>query len=657
MQANETKLKDILEGTKQYVIPLFQRTYNWDKKQWEILWKDLIELYGKTNPRPHFFGSIVSMQTTSVPEGVSKFLLIDGQQRLTTIFILLTLMRDKAKQEKIEELASEINDTFLVNKYNEDKNNYFKLMPTQVDRNDYKNLISEDHTGHENKLIEAYTFFEKKLRQVKPDLKMLKKIVINYFSIVSIVLDSNDDPYLVFEGLNAKGLPLTQADLIRNYFFMCINVDEQENIYKDYWLPMEERLSNKLTEYIRHFLMMDGSILNLNDVYYALKEKVSQENATAYIKNLEKYSVYYQRLINPKCEPEEKLKKYFDRLNNIEVTTAYPLLLNFYNDYKEEKITKDQFIEILKILENYLIRRFVCNVPTNQLNKIFPSIYPKIIEKYLGNTLEGIKFLLQERNYPKDEEFSVRFNEAKFYGAADRNVKTKLILETIEESFSHKEQPEFDSLTIEHVMPRTLTEWWQNHLGNDFEETHELFLDTIGNLTLTAYNSELSNAEFPYKKEIYTDSHLELNKYFSNISSWTRTKIEERTKDLTNKAISIWSYFGKESPVLFGSKQVTGTIPIEVSILGQQFKTKTWRDVLEQTLNTITDLEPDKFEIIASSFHKYIGKDKSNFREIRSLRNGYFFEVNLNAELIQKLCYQLIQAIGLTSEDWIVRVN
>lgn len=656
MQAKETKLQDIIEGTKQYVIPLFQRTYSWTTKEWEILWKDLIELCEAENPRTHFIGSIVNMPTVSVPEGVAKFLLIDGQQRLTTIFILLTLLRNKARELQKQDFAEEINNTLLVNPYKKD-NDFFKLMPTQVDRDIYKNFINGKSNEIENQLTRAYNFFEKKLKQVPLEHEKLKKIITSYFSVVSIVLDTDDNPYLVFESLNAKGRPLTQADLIRNYFFMRIHIDNQDEVYSSYWQPMQTALNDSLTEYIRHYLMRDGSIIKQNDVYYALKERVSQTNAIDYLEELQKYSVYYQRLIYPELEPEEELQKYFRRLNRIEVTTAYPLLLNFYGNYTARKISKADFITILRTLENYLIRRFVCNIPTNQLNKIFPSVFPLLLSKHQDNLAEGVKAILQNRGYPKDNEFYTRFKETKFYGAGDRQIKTKLILETIEEVFAHKEAVPFDNLTIEHVMPQTLSEWWQNHIGEAWEETHELFLHTIGNLTLTAYNTEMSNDDFITKKKIYNESHLELNKYFSSISSWTRTEIEKRAEALAKQALEIWSYFGQENSASSDLKEVTGTSPTGLKILGQQFQVQTWRDVLEQTLNTVADLEPDKFEIIAQNFPRYLGKDKNKFRAVRQLQNGFFIEVNLSAQSIQKFCSQAMETIELTSDDWSVTVS
>jgi uncharacterized protein with ParB-like and HNH nuclease domain len=656
MQAKETKLQDIIEGTKQYVIPLFQRTYSWTPKEWEVLWIDLVELCEAENPRTHFIGSIVNMPTVSVPEGVAKYLLIDGQQRLTTIFILLTLLRNKAREIQNARFADEINNTLLVNQY-KDGSDYFKLMPTQVDRETYKNFINGNPNETENQLTRAYSFFEKKLKQVELEPEKLKKIITSYFSVVSIVLDTDDNPYLVFESLNAKGRPLTQADLIRNYFFMRIHVDKQEEVYNAYWQPMQSALNDNLTEYIRHFLMRSGNIIKQGDVYYALKESVSTSNAIDYLKELKKFSVYYQRLVFPEFEPEEDLQKYFRRLNRIEVTTAYPLLLNFYSNYADNKINKTGFVTVLKTLENYLIRRFVCNVPTNQLNKIFPTIFPQIIAKHSDNFVEGFKTVLQSKGYPKDNEFFLRFKETKFYGGGDRQIKTKLILETLEESYNHKEEVPFDNLTIEHIMPQTLSDWWQSHLGAEWEETHELFLHTIGNLSLTAYNTELSNDNFLTKKLTYNESHLKLNKHFAPLLSWTKTEIEQRAELLAKQALVIWNYFGQDNSPPSDLKEVKVTSPVVLKILGQNFKVDSWRDVLEQTLKTISDLEPDKFEIIAYNFPRYLGKDKNKFRAIRELPNGYFFEVNLSAQSIEKLCRQAMETIELTSEDWMVTVE
>lgn len=654
MKANETKFQPVIEGTKQYVLPLFQRSYSWDKKEWDVLWNDLVELSEMNHPRDHFIGSIVSMPTTSVPEGVAKYLLIDGQQRLTTIFIILTLLRDVAKQSGNVELAEEINNTLIVNPYKKESD-YFKLLPTQVDRSTYEKLIlSKIETDDQSQIYKAYQYFDRKLKQSKIDISTLKNIISNHLSVVSIVLDPDDNPHLVFESLNAKGRPLTQADLIRNFFFMRIHIKEQEAVYEQFWKPMQDSLGENLTEFIRHYLMKDGIYVKQNDIYFSVKEITCKSDTLEYLKNLSLFSSYYVKLLNPSQESNKMVARALTRLNRIEATTVYPFLLNCYDDYTQKRITDVQFTEIISIIENFLIRRFVCNVPTNQLNKIFPNLYTQIKQDRFESFIQALKNNLQSKNYPRDEEFRSRLTDTKLYGSGDRARKTKLILESIEEFFDHKEQVDLESLTVEHVMPQTLTQSWQEYLGDEWQLIHDLYLHTIGNLTLTGYNSELSNDDFDAKKDRLSKSHLEINKYFEKVSSWKKEEIEQRAAHLAEICLTIWPYFGNEQRE---EVTVTGTTPKQLYILGQQFEVRSWRDVLENTMNTIAELEPEKFEQIMIQFPRLAGKDHKKFRAIRQLKNGAYIEVNLSAQSIQRFCIQAIEAIDLTSEDWNVVVE
>jgi uncharacterized protein with ParB-like and HNH nuclease domain len=233
VKASETKLRPIIEGTKQYVVPLFQRPYSWNKEQWQVLWDDLVWLCENEEPKSHFIGSIVTIPTNSVPEGVPKFLLIDGQQRLTTIFLLLAVLRDTAAAKGNEELARKIEQTLLVNPF-EQGDDHFRLMPTQVDRDPFRKLVKEREAQGDSQIVRAYQFFSRKIRQEAIEVNDLVTAVTSRLSVVSIVLDQDDNAHLVFESLNAKGRPLTQSDLIRNYFFMRIPVDQQEAINAQY---------------------------------------------------------------------------------------------------------------------------------------------------------------------------------------------------------------------------------------------------------------------------------------------------------------------------------------------------------------------------------------------------------------------------------------
>ena len=652
MQASETKLQEIIEGNKQYVVPLFQRTYSWKKSQWESLWNDILELYHSDNRRPHFMGSIVTMPTSAIPEGVSKYLLIDGQQRLTTIFILLCALRDKAKNIH-DELAAEIHNTIIVNPYKKGLDHY-KLQPTQVDRQSFHSLINGQDYVNNSGITECYLFFEKKIRQSNLDFSDLKKVICSYLSIVSVVLSTEDNPYLVFESLNAKGEPLTQADLIRNYFFLRINTENQDDAYNKYWLPMQQTLDVNLTEFIRHYLTRDGVEIKKDEVYFQIKERMIKRDAIDYLKDLYEFSEYYAKLLDPLKENNLKIRRCLERINRLEVATVYPFLLNCYHDYEENKLSEADFIAVLQILENFIIRRFICNVQTRGLNRIFSVLYYQVSKASNlahADFVERLKLDLQNRDYPKDTEFKDRLLDVKLYGTG-RTCKGKLILESIEESFHHKEQVSFTNLTIEHIMPQTITKWWQEHLGEEVHITHDLLLHSLGNITITAYNGELYNLEFIEKKEILINSHLEINKYFENQETWKREDIEKRSLYLVEKVLQICPYFGNENLMNSAKTKVRGTTPKQLKIFGKEYPVKSWRDVLEKTLNVIADLDSDKFKDVMEQFPRFISRDEKDFRDTRKLENGVFVNVNLSARDINAFCIKAIETAEISLEDW-----
>lgn len=653
MQASETKLQHIIEGTTQYVVPLFQRAYSWKKSEWQVLWDDIAELCSLDNPRPHFMGSIVTMPTASGPEGVNKFLLIDGQQRLTTSFILLCALRDKAKQSRNKQLGEEIHQTILVNHYKKGLDHY-KLMPTQLDRTAFYRIINNESPIENNVISECYLFFERKIRNSKLEVEKIKRVICNNLSVVSVKLSNEDDPYLVFENLNAKGRPLTEADLIRNYFFMRIDVETQEEVYKKYWSPMEDILGENLTEFVRHYLTKSGKEIKQNQIYFEIKDRISKGDAISYLKDLYIFANYYAKLLNPEREEKESIRKYLHRINRLKTFTVYPFLLNCYDELSQDRISEEDFVAILKIIENFILRRFICNVPTRGLNRVFALLYSQVSKNSnlaADSFLVRLKSDLQSHDYPKDEEFKLRLMDVKLYGE-NRSEKAKLILESVEESFQHKEQVFFDRLSIEHIMPQTLNDWWKQHLGEDWEQTHQLLIHSLGNLTLTAYNGELSNDDFPNKQTHFQKSHLELNKYFHNKKSWCRKDIEKRGEYLAEIALQIWSYFGDESKPSPSSRSSRST-PKLLHIFEQEYPVKSWRDVLEITLNTIIDREPDRFRDIIEQFPRFVGWDEKKFRGYRKLDNGGFCEVNLSAKDIRAFCQKAIETAEI-SEKWYV---
>ena len=562
---------------------MFQRTYSWEQKQWQTLWEDLLELVEEEQQYDnHFIGSIVSIPVNANPTGVQQFLVIDGQQRLTTLLILLSAVRDKAKDDELDELSAEINETMLVNRFKKGEE-YFKLLPTQVDKEVFKRIIKQEISQSDaaSSLVKCYDYFRKKLDDLTIDIEQLKNSILQNLSIVSIVLSPDDNPYLVFESLNAKGQPLTEADLIRNYLFMRIEPSEQEEMYKGYWLPMQTNLGDSLTEFIRHYLMGVNLNVKKKDVYVKLKQQADKMNVNDYLKELAVFATYYDKLLHPEKESNNKIKYYLKRIQQFEARTAFPFLLYIYRDFTVNKYTLEQFIEILATVDNYLVRRYVCNIESKPLNKMFGSLYNQLKPFSEADSIHELKSFLQVRGYPKDAEVLNELTHSPLYGAGDKREKCKFILSILEESYGHKEKVDLTKATIEHIMPQTLTESWIDELGGEFENIHEKYLHVIGNLTLSGYNSELSNEPFSTKKKYYIKSNFELNKDIVNYSNWNEQAILDRTKNLFDKFISSWPYFGLET---VKDNDVTGSSPRLLFIGQDTIKVKVWGEVLEYTL-------------------------------------------------------------------------
>ncbi|MEK4131267.1 DUF262 domain-containing HNH endonuclease family protein [Solibacillus sp. FSL W8-0474] len=657
MKANETNLQEIIEGSKQYIIPMFQRTYSWDQKQWLTLWEDLMELVDEAQQyENHFIGSIVSIPVNANPTGVQQFVVIDGQQRLTTLLVLLSVIRDKAEEDGLPELAAEINETMLVNRFKKGEE-YFKLLPTQVDKDTFKKIIKSEITevDQHSGLVKCYDYFKHKLRDLMIDVEQLKNGVLHNLSLVSIVLSPDDNPYLVFESLNAKGQPLTEADLIRNYLFMRIEPSEQEEMYKGYWLPMQTNLGDSLTEFIRHFLMGVNLNVKKKDVYVKLKEQADKTNVIDYLKELAVFATYYDKLLHPVKESNGKIQYYLKRIQQFEARTAFPFLLYIYRDFDAKKYSLEQFIEILSIIDNFIVRRYVCNIESKPLNKMFGSLYNQLKPYSESDSIQELKAFLQVRGYPKDTEVLHELKNSPLYGGGDKREKCKFILSVLEETYGHKEKVNLTQATLEHIMPQTLTESWKNELGSNFEEVHEKYLHAIGNLTLTGYNSELSNESFETKKKYYIKSNFELNKDLVKYNNWDEQAINDRGEKLYEKFILAWPYFGLAS---VKDNDVTGSSPRLLFIGDETIKVKVWREVLEHTVMFIYNHKPDYYQELLQTRTLLISVEKNTeMRSAKQLPNGHFIEANFSAKSIYTTCKKLFIDAGFDADTWGVEVE
>jgi hypothetical protein len=546
MEARPCQILEFFNGTKQMMVPLFQRPYEWEPVHWETLWSDLVEQYEQPEQdvsAPHFMGAIVTAPARSVPVGVSKYLVIDGQQRLTTIAVLLCAVRsmlegDTPKYRKLSRL--------LVNE-DDDGLDHFKLLPTQPDRAAFQALVAEKPIDG-TRFTQALDFFRKKLKGNDSngdpiDLDRLITTLQSRLTVVAIHLGDTDDPYLIFESLNAKGAPLTQADLIRNYLLLRLHANEQQKAYEESWLPMQALLpSEHLTEFMRQYLMLDGEDVPRSTIYSVLKKRLLSVRDSAIAEELVRMryaSTLYAQIIGLSSPADLEIMTGLARIRRWEVSTANPLLLRLLDAHARSAITTKDVVDCLGTIESFAVRRAICRAPTNQLKRIFLSLTKEMpttnVAAWLAKTLASGT---AGKRWPKDEEF--RESLATYRAYAPPLDRCKFLLESLENHHAHKEPVTFDGATIEHVMPRTLTEEWKAMLGPNADDVYERCLDVIGNLTLTGYNSELSNSPFAKKRQLLSESHFEMNRSIAASERWTEEEIRARTQALFERARQIW---------------------------------------------------------------------------------------------------------------------
>lgn len=669
MKAGEISLEAALDGVRQYHVPLFQRAYSWKERNWSELWNDIIETFDSSTGRKHFFGAIVSKSETMPQSSVTRYLLIDGQQRLTTVFILLCALRDQARAQGNDEMADDIEQELLFN-HRKKGDDYFKLWPTRDDRDAFESVMRGQDTPTNAKgnavagshpIIIALVYFRRKMmRPGAPPLEEIKEALLKRFEIVAVQLGADDDPYRIFESLNAKGERLAEADLIRNYFLMRVSPQMQEALYADLWQPMQSALGEKVSDFVRHFLSKDGDLINKGDVYYQVREVVqnlkTEDAVEGYLREIARYANFYARFLQPQREPDVEVRASLDRLRRIQTSVCYPFLLQIFSARQSGQINISTVRESLEIVESFILRRWVCSVPTFGLNKMFTPLWRECTEAVGGDLKrlnEGLRHVLSAKKCPGDDEFQDSLINSPLYGSGDRLQKIHVILERLEDSYEHKESVDLEPLSIEHLMPQTLTEQWQDNLGTDWQSIHEIWLHTLGNLTLTAYNSELSNAPWVRKQVELRQSHLELNRRVAESMSWEASTIAKRGEILAERCLKIWSVLGDASAIS-NARGVSNTIPVSVQMMENSISVASWREVAQLTLETVAELSPESFEEIARLHPTYLSLDATELRSARSLNNGWYMEANLDANKLHRLAERAARRASLGIDDWSV---
>jgi len=551
MEANPVRIVQYFDGEKQSIIPLFQRPYTWTRRNWQTLWDDIMVFYDDIDiSSSHFMGAVVSIPAKTMPVGVTKHLIIDGQQRLTTVSLLLCALRDTLDERK----SAQIQD-YLVNRHYDNSSDFLKLLPTQGDRSEYLSIVKNNNDSTSNhSMRDCYNFFVKKITGKDEDgekisVDKILEITKSHLQVVMINLGEADDPYLIFESLNFKGEALTQADLVRNYILMRFrhSLDDggiQERIYNEIWRPIETLLGKNIESFLWHYAVMEKFDVKKPKTYTAIKEhfnksKTEEDVELSLVKIFEN-AKYYEKFIIPSKETNPLIQQELYWLFRFEATISYPLLLRLFSSLEEESIDENTVIKSLRVINSFILRRAVCLEKRSALNKLFirlTSRFPDIeqIDEWLISELS--KPVRSER-WPDDVEFKNAIISNHLYG----QKPARILLESIEAYLAGKEVVDLGSekITIEHIMPQTLTDEWKNELGEEYENVHRTYLDTMGNLTLTAYNSELSNLMFSKKMDNYSNSGIALNRDLSQFERWGEKQIIKRGEYLANIAIKVW---------------------------------------------------------------------------------------------------------------------
>ena len=624
MKATETQLVKFLQGTRQFIIPIYQRTYSWTEKQCEQLWNDIVQVAKNKDIPVHFIGSIVYIekglyQVSDVPQ----LLVIDGQQRLTTLSLLLAAYGKalEGKEDGDEITTKKINNYFLFNSEESGEKRY-KLILTQSDKDTLINLLEgkDIPEKYSKNIVNNYKYFQNQIAKNEISLDLLYEGICKLI-IVDISLDSSHDkPQLIFESLNSTGLELSQADLIRNYVLMGLEREKQEEIYKNFWYPIEESFghsggSEYFDRFMRDYLTIKtGQIPNIRDVYTSFKEYFASANKSVeeLISDIHYFSKFFTKLIFEK-EQNSQLNQIIHDINTLKVDVAYPFLLEVYVDFDKGQITQNEILEIFSLVESYVFRRAICDVPTNSLNKTFANLASEIEkDKYLESIKAAFSLKDSYRRFPTDTEFRTQFIVKNVYNTT--RIR-KHLLDKLE-NHERKERVNVEDYTLEHIMPqnKNLSEEWKNDLGENWAEIHEKHLHTAGNLTLTGYNSELSDKPFLEKRNMeggFADSPIRLNAELAKLEHWNEDEIIKRGNTLSNKAIQIWKYPQLPQEILEKYTEIEDEDDEDFD--EDETPAPQWDDRLErasnevkQNVNSLISMINEKFECVEEPYSKWL---------------------------------------------------
>ena len=559
MKGDAQPLIKFFDGSdKRFIIPLYQRNYDWKEDNCEQLFQDLLKMH-HSDRKSHFFGSIVS----SIQSGTEDRFIIDGRQRITTVSLLLIAMVNAFKVGDIQatdgKLVDKIFKRYLVDEYQEDERKV-KLKPIKKDMDAFDALLykpKEQYLKGSN-VTRNYEFFYDKI--VKSGLTMDELFeTIKKLEVINIKLDEDDDPQLIFESLNSTGLDLSEADKIRNYLLMSLAPAEQDDLYTRYWNPIEESTKYDPSSFVRDYLTMkQGKIGRIDKIYFIFKEYAENERIgrAELLKEMHHYAKIYSQIDNANMGTE-KINRKLNQVRTLDSTVAYPFYMAFFDYAEKNGLSDEEKYRVLDIVEAYWARRIICNLPSNALNKVFATLHRDVLNN-MNKAVEGTNptytdvliYLLLKKGrssvFPKDDEVKEDFATRQVY-KMPANLRM-FILERMENRDSKEchdvvKQLTEKTISIEHIMPQTLSEKWKDALGEEWERIHQQYLHTMANLTLTGYNSQYSNLAFLEKRDMekgFNDSAFRLNNYVKSCDQWTEVEMKQRQHDLLEVFMRLW---------------------------------------------------------------------------------------------------------------------